>query len=61
MIDLSAAEFSDWCNTLASEEHAKTMTPELIKQLFSIVTEGSAPRGLHVEPADCHMLSTEVI
>lgn len=61
MVDLSAAEFADWCNSLASEEQAKTVTPQLIKQLFSIETEGSAPRGLHVEPMDLHILPTPVI
>lgn len=61
MIDLSAAEFATWCNSLASAEQAKTVTPELIKQLFSIVTEGTAPRGLHVEPVDLHILPSMVI
>lgn len=61
MIDLSAAEFAEWCNSLASEDRAKTITPELIKQLFSIETEGSAPRGLHVEPVDLHILPSSVI
>lgn len=61
MIDLSAKEFSDWCNSLASEEESKTITPELIKQLFSIETEGSAPRGLHVEPVDLNILPPVVV
>lgn len=61
MIDLSAAEFAEWCNSLASEEQAKTVTPELIKQLFSIETEGSAPRGLRVEPSDLHILPNSAI
>lgn len=61
MIDLSAAEFAEWCNSLASEDRAKTVTPELIKQLFSIETEGSAPRGLHVEPAELYVLPSAVI
>lgn len=61
MIDLSAAEFANWCNSLASEEQAKTVTPDLIKQFFSIGTEGSAPRGLHVEPVDLHILPLVVI
>lgn len=60
MIDLSAKEFSDWVNSLASEEK-KTITPELIKQLFTIETEGSAPRGLHVEPVDLNILPPVVV
>lgn len=61
-MDLSAVEFADWCNSLSSckaageGDKANTVTPQLIKQLFSIDTEGSARRGLHVEPIDVHVL-----
>lgn len=65
MIDLSATEFADWCNSLSSNkagevDKAQTVTPELIKQLFSIETEGSAPRGLYVEPTDLHIIPAAV-
>lgn len=63
MIDLSAKDFANWCNSLASEEQAKSgsLSPELIKNLFSVKMEGSAPRGLQVAPRNVHTLTPVLI
>lgn len=50
MVNLAADEFSEWCNSLASDNDSKTITRDLIKQLFAIETEGSAPKGVQVQP-----------
>lgn len=61
MVDLAAQEFVQWVNSLASDQVSKTMTSDLIKNLFAIHTEGTAVKGLHVDSADLFIVPSDIL
>lgn len=49
MMDWAAEDFSAWLANLGDPDEA-TLSADVIKQLFSIATEGDASKALYVEP-----------
>lgn len=59
LIDIAAADFSDWINSLSSDSRSN-ITKELIKELFPIGLGGDATRALYVEPKQIRAIPDDV-
>lgn len=59
LIDVAAADFSDWINSLSSDSRLN-ITKDLIKELFPIELEGDDIKALHVEPIQIKAIADDV-
>lgn len=59
LIDIAAADFSDWINSLSSDSNTN-ISKELIKELFPIGLEGDATKALYVGPKQIQAIPDDV-
>lgn len=59
LIDLAASDFSEWINTLSSD-NTTGITKELIKELFPIGLEGDATKAIYIEPKPIQTIPDEM-